>query len=217
MAGPIFDNTAIAKKMRLYHRTTWENARQILRTGFVDGTGNYLTERQFSGVWLSNVPLDINEGASGDTLLAIDVRLTKAQLDEFEWVEEGNLIGNGLCLPPDSMLWRRCQSCPTNPDSLKRDVCRRPEQRLLLTLSGNCILRLRPYSRVGNVRSRPLTFSCCSTRRRWETTSGRLISLCFSPSGSGSQLLPQLHICLRKIGDRAVYDVSDKPSETVRS
>jgi hypothetical protein len=50
--------------MRFYHSTTTVAAEQILREGFRDGTGRYLTDHEFSGVWLSNFALDCSEGVS---------------------------------------------------------------------------------------------------------------------------------------------------------
>lgn len=73
----------------LYHRTRAESAEAILRDGFRDGSGNYLTESLHSGVWLSNVPLDENEGACGDVLLEVQLDMTKDELAQYEWVEEG--------------------------------------------------------------------------------------------------------------------------------
>jgi hypothetical protein len=75
--------------MRFYHRTTKKNAEAILASGFRDGVGNYLAQHIWSGVWLSDVPLDVNEGADGDTLLEVTVDLGKDVLDGYEWVEEG--------------------------------------------------------------------------------------------------------------------------------
>ncbi len=40
--------------MKLYHRTTAASAESILRDGFKDGTGHYLTGQLHSVVWLSN-------------------------------------------------------------------------------------------------------------------------------------------------------------------
>jgi len=73
----------------LFHRTTSANAKAILAGGFKDGTGSYLTDRQWKGVWLSNVPLDCNEGAVGDTLLEVTLDLAEADLADYEWIEEG--------------------------------------------------------------------------------------------------------------------------------
>ena len=71
--------------MRLFHRTRHADA--IIRDGFRDGEGNYMTNIWLKGVWLSDVPLDINEGAAGDQLLQIEVPDDVAA--ECEVVEEG--------------------------------------------------------------------------------------------------------------------------------
>lgn len=42
-----------------------------------------------SGVWLSDIPLDANEGVPGDTLLRIELDATEDELKQFEWIEEG--------------------------------------------------------------------------------------------------------------------------------
>ena len=73
--------------MNLYHRTTKASADAILRDGFKDGTGHYLTDELHSGVWLSNEPLDCNEGATGDVLL--EVIMSEVDVAAYEWVEEG--------------------------------------------------------------------------------------------------------------------------------
>src|ERR1035441_8378729 len=75
--------------MILFHRTNPQSARDILQQGFRDGTGNYLTDHTFSGVWLSDTPLDENEGAFGDILLEVNVDMQEAELREHEWIEEG--------------------------------------------------------------------------------------------------------------------------------
>ncbi len=73
------------KTVKLYHRTS--HAKKILADGFRDRSGYYLTDRQWKGVWLSDVPLDENEGADGDTLLM--VKVPKSIIAEYEWIEEG--------------------------------------------------------------------------------------------------------------------------------
>ena len=77
----------------LYHRT--DHAARLLRDGFVDGSGAYLTDREWRGVWLSDRPLDINEGAPGDTLLAVTLDCSASTIAEFEWIEEGSHIVSG--------------------------------------------------------------------------------------------------------------------------
>jgi hypothetical protein len=71
--------------MRLFHRTY--AATEILRDGFRDGQGSYMTDAIRTGVWLSAVPLDLKEGAAGDAVL--EVHLPDALALECEVVEEG--------------------------------------------------------------------------------------------------------------------------------
>ena len=73
----------------LYHRTTRRNAAAILENGFRDGEGNYMTDSWFHGVWVSDTPLDINEGAKGDALLEVRLSVCEEDLAYYEWVEEG--------------------------------------------------------------------------------------------------------------------------------
>lgn len=75
--------------MKLFHRTTKENARLIIQAGFRDSRGRYMTGREHSGVWvsddssLSNEPLD----ESTSTLLSLEI--DERRIAEFEWLEEG--------------------------------------------------------------------------------------------------------------------------------
>lgn len=70
--------------MKLYHRTA--AAAAILKSGFEDRTGSYLTSTLHTGVWFADRPLDINDGADGDTLLAIE--MPEEVIREYEWIEE---------------------------------------------------------------------------------------------------------------------------------
>lgn len=82
MTRPLVDSS-----VRLFHLTAERNAANILRVGFLDGTGRYMTEAEYSGVWLTNDP-DRIEGAKGDTLLVVDLDLEPAELDQFEWKDQ---------------------------------------------------------------------------------------------------------------------------------
>jgi hypothetical protein len=73
--------------MIVYHRTTEENAADILEAGFADSTGSDLTEKDTAGVWISDSPLDRKE--AGDVLLRIKLDATHSDLADFEWVEQG--------------------------------------------------------------------------------------------------------------------------------
>ncbi len=73
--------------LRLYHRTTEAKAAQILKEGFRDTPGRYLTDREWSGVWISDRPLDNTEGASGEVLLQIEI--AEGRIKTFEWLQGG--------------------------------------------------------------------------------------------------------------------------------
>lgn len=73
--------------MKVYHRTTDTSAAAILQSGFIDHEDSFGTTRQHRGVWVSDQPLDSNEGATGDTLLAIEIG--ESLIAPFEWIEEG--------------------------------------------------------------------------------------------------------------------------------
>ena len=72
---------------KFFHRTN--DASAILASGFEDGTDSYMTANEYSGVWLSNIPLDANEGAFGDTLLLVELDMPEGELTQFEWIEQG--------------------------------------------------------------------------------------------------------------------------------
>ncbi len=72
---------------RFYHRTDLDCARSILEHGFRDGVGRYLTPKLWQGVWISDRPLDSNEGAEGGALL--EIRIPPSKILPFEWIEKG--------------------------------------------------------------------------------------------------------------------------------
>ena len=84
------------QRLTLFHLATKDAAMKILRDGFRNTTGRYLTDREWSGVWVSDRPLDNSEGASGEALLQIDI--AEDLLMAFEWV--------GASV--DDLLTRRC-------------------------------------------------------------------------------------------------------------
>jgi hypothetical protein len=73
----------------LYHRTAEAAAQQILAGGFRDGQGNYMTTRLHSGVWVSDQPLDENEGACGNALIRIKLAKDESEIAPYEWIEDG--------------------------------------------------------------------------------------------------------------------------------
>jgi hypothetical protein len=71
----------------LYHSTTRANAERILREGFREHTDYYMTHSLHTGVWLSDTPLDENEGASSEVLLSVE--LDESAVAPYEWIEKG--------------------------------------------------------------------------------------------------------------------------------
>jgi hypothetical protein len=71
----------------LYHCTDAADA--ILRDGFQDGEGHYgFATLTLRGVFLSSVPFDVNEGATGDQILEVTLP-DNLDLDRYELVQEG--------------------------------------------------------------------------------------------------------------------------------
>lgn len=70
--------------MNLYQRTNAAEA--ILSGGFRDGEGRYMTDQTWRGVWLSDRPLDANEGAWGRYLL--EIVIPEEIVAPFEWVDD---------------------------------------------------------------------------------------------------------------------------------
>ena len=55
-----------------FHRTTTENAKNILLVGFQDNA--QIISRELAGIWLSKgAPYDANEGAKGNAILAVEM------------------------------------------------------------------------------------------------------------------------------------------------
>lgn len=84
---PIRTATSIASRlMFVYHRTP--NGAEIMRDGFSDHSGSYgFAGMTLTGCWVSDQPLDINEGAKGEDLLRIDI--DEATIAEYEIIEDG--------------------------------------------------------------------------------------------------------------------------------
>ena len=54
-----------------------------------DAPGFYTTENEFRGVWFFDRPSDANDDPRDDTVLAVDLPLSAADLDAYEWKQEG--------------------------------------------------------------------------------------------------------------------------------
>ena len=75
--------------MRLFHIPGDKNAEAIFKEGFRDGAGSYLTDREWSGVWVSTEPF---EGFDADTNTLFVIEIPGDAISEYEWVEEGKMI-----------------------------------------------------------------------------------------------------------------------------
>ena len=93
--------------MKLYHHTF--AAAAILAEGFKDHTGYYMFNVPLTGVWFSDVPLGINEGADGDTYLVVEVpedvainyevieEVDEDDLRKMPWMKEAGLkVGDNI-------------------------------------------------------------------------------------------------------------------------
>jgi hypothetical protein len=81
--------------IKLYHVTTCDAVKAILREGFRD-TG------EWSGVWLADRPLGSNEtnSVSADAILAVSLDCGPSHLSDYEWVQEGQSYVHWL-IPAD--------------------------------------------------------------------------------------------------------------------
>jgi hypothetical protein len=85
--------------MIIYHRTG--NAEAILRDRFRDEEGSYMLEDfTLRGVFLSDKPLDANEGAGGNHLLEVTLPDDCYDFSYYELVEEGKPYRE-WCIPAE--------------------------------------------------------------------------------------------------------------------
>ena len=64
-------------------------ARAILTEGFHNACGTYGMLIVLEGIFVSDRPIDCNEGAKGDALLSIELAASENELADFEIVEDG--------------------------------------------------------------------------------------------------------------------------------
>ena len=69
--------------MKLYHPT--KHAAEILHDGFGEASGTYLTETDYSGVWLFDRPLDDHMG-DDDPDVMLELEIPEFVVAPFEWV-----------------------------------------------------------------------------------------------------------------------------------
>jgi hypothetical protein len=59
----------------------------IIAGGFKDARDTYMTDREWTGVWLADRPLGLMEGAKGEAVLMLQIPADV--FNKYEWVEEG--------------------------------------------------------------------------------------------------------------------------------
>jgi hypothetical protein len=74
--------------VKLYHSTNQEAAKAILSGGFIDRTGTYGTDCDWSGVWLSNQRRSELDGAPSAAVI-LEVNIAAKFVTKYEWKEEG--------------------------------------------------------------------------------------------------------------------------------
>lgn len=105
--------------MKLYHATTEQAAASILSSGFRDAEGTYMTRHVYRGVWLSDVPLNENEGAKGNVLLLVE--LPEETFVQYEWVEEGKAYREAL-IPAEIINRTKSVARVLDDEFCQRDV-----------------------------------------------------------------------------------------------
>lgn len=92
-------------RLSFYHRTSAENARAIVESGFQNSIGYLFGNRAWTGVWLTSRPLDRKEGAETDTLLKVKVDVSERELGRWEWTGERRCFREWLI--PAALINRR--------------------------------------------------------------------------------------------------------------
>lgn len=76
--------------IRAFHRTSADSAAAILRDGFRDATGTYMTSETHHGVWITrDAPWSLATGGLGQNADAlVVVGIPDELFAQFEWVDE---------------------------------------------------------------------------------------------------------------------------------
>lgn len=80
--------------MKVFHHTFAAEA--ILREGFRDGRGR-IEDLVLEGVWISDRPLEEQDGARGDVHLVLEI--PEPDIESFEVLEEGPKHYREWCVP----------------------------------------------------------------------------------------------------------------------
>lgn len=73
-----------------YHRAKPEIAQTILQEGFKNSSGDFLTNKLWTGVWLSSVPAEKRNDEDDAVNLMVKFEATERELlSRWEWTAEG--------------------------------------------------------------------------------------------------------------------------------
>lgn len=95
-------------RLRFYHRTSKENGRAIVESGFQNSTGYLFGNRAWTGVWLTSMPLDQVAETESDTLLKVKLHVSERELARWEWTGEKRCFREWLI--PAALLNRRMKA-----------------------------------------------------------------------------------------------------------
>ncbi|HZB00801.1 MAG TPA: Type 1 glutamine amidotransferase-like domain-containing protein [Actinomycetota bacterium] len=82
-AAPAPEEPPPSNTLRLYHRTA--AAEEILREGFVDSLENPMRDGAWEGSWFADVPVPVEDGPEGGSVLVLEVPVELAE--RFEWID----------------------------------------------------------------------------------------------------------------------------------
>lgn len=80
-----------------YHRTDADSARAIIDSGFKNSSGYFMSNRIWTGVWLSSISVD---SAAGDAVLKVKLEIDERELPRWEWAAEGQSYREWLLPAP---------------------------------------------------------------------------------------------------------------------
>lgn len=86
-AAGIWDQTRLddLTTVKLFHPT--KHSSEILRDGFGERSGAYLTVNDHSGVWLFDQPVNAHMG-NDDSDVMLELEIPESEVAPFEWVVE---------------------------------------------------------------------------------------------------------------------------------
>ena len=84
--------------MGLFHIASNKNAEAILKEGFRNRTGYYLTDRLWEGVWISDKPFNDEHLSDTDTLFAIEIPSESCLVLLVRFLVESGIKRFVLCL-----------------------------------------------------------------------------------------------------------------------